>query len=242
MNEFDAQQKTKYNIFSLKNTKYLIYCFNDFQNSIDKPLIKIYYQYGRFPGSENFTNIPQINTPIFLNTETILSPPDLYKEFGRTDEKVLVFLHALAALNIYFGGNQVVSQTAFGEFMKNLTYQALSDENDNIFLSFEESVNFAHSIVNAFTDIENREFEIASQISDKISDKLDTQFKIDEMPAMKTQLREEETIVSEEPKPVEFSTAMKLNQTDLESASEVADSENETLRNNKSNPWSCHRW
>ena len=40
LNEFDAQQKTKY-IFSLKNTKYLIYRFNDFQNSIGKPLIKI---------------------------------------------------------------------------------------------------------------------------------------------------------------------------------------------------------
>ena len=88
---------------------------------------------------------------------------------------MLVPLHALAALNIFFGGNQLVSQTAFGEFMKN----------DNIFLSFEESVNLAHSIVNAFSDIENREFEIASQISDKISAKLDTQFEIDEIPAMK---------------------------------------------------------
>ena len=74
-----------------------------------------------------------------------------------TDAKGLVSLHALAALNIYFGGNKVVSQTAFGEFMKNLTYQALSDENDNIFLSFEESVNLAHSIVNAFADTENKE-------------------------------------------------------------------------------------
>ena len=160
-------------------------------------------------------------------------------------------------LNIYFGGNQLVSQTAFGKFMKNLTYQALSDENDNIFLSFEESVNLAHSIVNAFADIKNREFEIASQISDKISDKLDTQFEIDETPAMKIQLGEEESIVSEEPKPVEFSTAlkieeineiydrektdylkiaMKLNQTDLESVNEVADSENETLIQEIINP------
>ena len=105
--------------------------------------------------------------------------------------------------------------------------------------------------------MENREFEIASQISDKISDKLDTQFEIDETPAMKIQLGEEESIVSEEPKPVEFSTplkieeineiydrektdylkiAMKLNQTDLESASEVADSENETLIQEIINP------
>ena len=65
-------------------------------------------------------------------TETILSLPDLYKKFAGTDVKGLVSLHALAALNIYFGGNQVVSQTTFGEFLKNLTYQALSDENDNI--------------------------------------------------------------------------------------------------------------
>ena len=41
LNEFDAQQKTKYDIFSLKNTKYLIYRFNDFQNSIGKPILKI---------------------------------------------------------------------------------------------------------------------------------------------------------------------------------------------------------
>ena len=105
-----------------------------------------------------------------------------------------------------------------------------------IFLSFEETVNLAYSIVNAFADIENREFEIASQISDKISNKLDTQFEIDETPAMKIQLGEEETIIFEETKPVEFSSpikieeineiydrektdylkiAMKLNQTDL---------------------------
>ena len=126
-----------------------------------------------------------------------------------------------------------------------------------IYFSFEESVNLAHSIVNAFADIKNREFEITSQNSDKISDKLDTQFEIDETPGMKIQLGEEESIVSEEPKPVEFSTplkieeineiydrektdylkiAMKLNQTDLESANEVADSENETLIQEIINP------
>ena len=74
---------------------------------------------------------------------------------------------------------------------------------------------------------------------------------------MKIQIGEKESIVSEEPKPVEFWTplkieeineiydreknddlkiAMKLNQTDLESASEVADSENETLIQEIINP------
>ena len=67
---------------------------------------------------------------------------------------------------------------------------------------------------------------------------------------MQIQLGEEESVVFEEPKPIEFSTplkieeideiydrektdylkiAMKLNQIELELASKVADSENETL-------------
>ena len=41
LNAFEAQGKTKDNFFSFKNTKYLAYSFNDFQNSIDEPLIKI---------------------------------------------------------------------------------------------------------------------------------------------------------------------------------------------------------
>ena len=52
------------------------------------------------------------------------------------------------------------------------------------------------------------EFEIASQISDK----LDTQFEIDETPAMKIQLGEEKSIVSEEPKPVELSNPLKIEE------------------------------
>ena len=93
---------------------------------------------------------------------------------------------------------------------------------------------------------------MASQVNEQISDKLDTEFKVVESPAMQIQ-----TVVSEEPKPVDFSTplkieeineiydrektdylkiAMKLNAIDLISASEVADSENETLIQEIINP------
>ena len=62
-----------------------------------------------------------------------MSPTDLYKTFAGTDAKGLASLHALAALNIYFGGSRIASQTSFGELLKNLTYQALCQENDDIF-------------------------------------------------------------------------------------------------------------
>ena len=214
--------------------------------------ISFYYLYGRFPGSKDFTNVPFVNKPIFLKTETTLSLPDLYSKFSATDAKGLVSLHVLAALNIYFGGERTISQTAFGEFMRNLTYQARSHENDDIFLSFDEGVNLAHSIVNNLAEIENRQFKMASQVSEQISDKLDTEFEVVESPTMQIQ-----PVVSEEPNSADFSTplkieeineiydrektdylkiAMKLNPIDLESASEVADSENETLIQKIINP------
>ena len=87
--------------------------------------------------------------------------------------------------------------------------------------------------------------------------KLDTKFDVIEAPAMQIQLGEEESEIEHEPKPVEFSTplkieeineiydnekveflkiAMKLNQIDLESPSKAADSENEALIQEIINP------
>ena len=104
--------------------------------------------------------------------------------------------------------------------------------------------------------MKNREFEIASQVSEQISDKLGTQFEVVKVPEMQIQLGEE-SVIPEEPKPIEFSTplkiveineiydsektdylkiAMKLNQIELESTSEVADCENETLIQEIINP------
>ena len=218
--------------------------------------ISFYYLYGRFPGSEEFVNVPFVSKPVFLKTETNLSPADLCSKFSATDAKGLASLHALAALNIYFGGFKEISKTAYGEFMKNLTYQALSQENDNIFLSFEESINLAHSIVDTFAETENIQFERASQISDQLSDKLDTEFEAVQFLAMQILLGEEPE-TAQGPKSIHYSTlltkgnikeiydkektdylkiAMKLNATDLESASEVADSENEKLFQEIINP------
>ena len=198
----DKKKETKEDLLS-KN-----FSWKDSLTELDS-WISFYYQYGTCPGSKTFINVPHVDQQIFLRTKTFLPPPDLYKKFAGTDAKGLVSLHALAALNIYFGGNRTASQTAFGELLKNLTYQALSQENDDIFLSFEEGVNLVHSIVNAFAEMENTEFQIASQDSKQISEKLDTQFEVVEALAMQIQLGEEESVITEEPKPIEFSTPLK---------------------------------
>ena len=148
--------------------------------------------------------------PIFLKTEMPLSPLNLYRTSAGADTKGLVSLHGLAALIIYFGGNQQASQTASGEFFKKLTYEALSQENDNIFLSFGNRINLVHSILEAFINKKNDEIEKASKISEEIKTRLDTKFDVIEAPAMQSQLGEEESEIEHEPKPTEFSTPLKI--------------------------------
>ena len=168
--------------FSIKNYSY----WDSLTNLND--WISYYYLYGKFSGSEEFINFPFVNKLGFLKTETNLSPADLYSKFSATTAKGLVSLHALCALNIYFGGRKTVSQFAYGEFMKNVTYQTLSQENDDIFLSFDFATDLAPSTVNALADIENEEGKMASEISDQISDKLDIEFETVDSPAIQIQL------------------------------------------------------
>ena len=147
---------------------------------------------------------------------------------------------------------------ALGEYLKILTYQALSDENDNIYLSFTYGMSLIHSLLEALTRKQKQEIEKSKEISEKIKDKLDIIFDTIESPAMKIQLGEEESEAkSEYSIPKKFSTplnkkevaemydcqtddylktAMKLNQTNLESTTEVADSENEALIDEIINP------
>ena len=82
-----------------------------------------YFKFGRFPGSQKLVSIPKADLPYFLKTDMAISPFDLYKKFAGTDAKALVSVHALAALNIHFEGNKYISQTAIGEYLKNLFFK-----------------------------------------------------------------------------------------------------------------------
>ena len=174
-----------------------------------------------------------------LKTTMPLSPMKLHTSFRGTDAKGLASFHALAALNIYFDGSQDVSKIALGEYLKNLTYQALSDKNDNIYLSFTYGASLIHSLLKALTTKQKQEIEKSKEISEKIQDKLDITFDTIELSAVKIQLGDKESEAeSEYFIPKKFSTplnkkevaemydrqmddylkiAMKLNQTNLES-------------------------
>ena len=65
-------------------------------------------------------------------------PIDLYKNFAGTNAKALASIQGLAALNIHLGRSKFTSLNAIYECLKNLTFQALNQENDKFFISFED--------------------------------------------------------------------------------------------------------
>ena len=153
--------------------------------------IAFYFRHGRFPGSQKLISILQEKLLFFLRTDMPISPVDLYKKFSGTDAKTLVSIHALAALNIHFGRNKYISQGVLGKYLKNLTYQALSQEYDKIFMSFREM----GSLVN---DWKHTNWKL-SAIREEIRKQLKTDFKLNLSPVMKIQRGEEEIETKPEP-------------------------------------------
>ena len=366
LNDYNSYEKTKFDLLTLKNTKYLVYCFNDMLKSAGQPMIKIrhskvtddylaaeeiqnqnwqhfiervievckskeigstikksedfllttvenvtmakksyesfynivqrnfystmqqlsvdeqneirddflrenfwweditsqldswvlfYCKFGRFLGSQKLVSIPKVHLPYFLKTDMPISPVDLYKNFAGTDAKALVSIHALAALNIHFGRNKYISQTAIGEYLQNLTYQALNQENDKKFMSFDNIGLLVNDLLEQFVRKENTEIDKASVMCEKINNKLKTNFQSVLSAEIKIQKGEEDKEIETKPKPIDASaplkklgefyeteketflkTALTINQTDLETATDAADADSEALFEEIINP------
>ena len=85
-----------------------------------------FFNHCTFASSQELIIVPQADIPPFVNTDTPLSPIDLYRNFKATNAKALVSIQALAALHNYYGGNRQISKDALSEFLHNLTFQTLS--------------------------------------------------------------------------------------------------------------------
>ena len=125
----------------------------------------IAFSKGRFPGSQRLIMLLQADIPDFVKTEMPLSPIDLYKKFKAKDAKALASVQAIAALNIHLGGDRDISKKALTEFLCNLTFQALSKENDGIFMSFEHVGNLFHDIFESLAKVDQNWLMIAKYLA-----------------------------------------------------------------------------
>ena len=133
--------------------------------------VSFYFKHGRFPGNGDLTILPQTQLPKLIDQLSVeVSPVELYKKFGNGDAKSLVSFQAIIALFLYYGGEGVIAKRAMDEWKENLTFQALSKENDKITMKFDYLAEIVFYFLKAFLTLE-AEFEEHEKIKLEISNK-----------------------------------------------------------------------
>ena len=180
--------------------------------------IAFFFSKGRFPGSQKLIMLPQANITDFVKTETPLSPIALYKKFKATDIKALASIQAIAVLNIHLGGDRDISKNALTEFLRNVTFQAFSKENDDIWLSFEHVGNLFFNILESLAKIDQQLVNDSKILSENLKEELNkTEYEIDLPPELEIQenlakYRKEGEKLLLPPKPFSSSTPLKTKE------------------------------
>ena len=118
--------------------------------------VSFYFKQGRFPGNNNLTILPQSEIPKTIDRLTVeVSPVELYKKFGNSETKSLVSFQAIVALFLHYGGDALTAKRAMEEWKNNLTFQALSKENDKVTMQFDYLAKIVFYFLRAFLTLEN---------------------------------------------------------------------------------------
>ena len=105
-----------------------------------------FYDTGRFPGRNTLIHVPMADMPSFINSNDWISPRSLYETYLGRDMQGLTSVQFLAAFNRFLGGNREVSRNAMSEFFHNLSWQALTNDNDSVKIKFEAITGLVKSI------------------------------------------------------------------------------------------------
>ena len=105
-----------------------------------------FYDTGRFPGRNTLIHVPMADMPSFINSNDWISPRSLYETYLGRDMQGLTSVQFLAAFNRFLGGDREVSRNAMSEFFHNLSWQALTNDNDSVKIKFEAITEFVKSI------------------------------------------------------------------------------------------------
>ena len=105
------------------------------------------------------TILPQINLPSTVDQLSVeVSPVQLYEKLKKSDSKKLVSFQAIVALFLYYWGEKKIAKKAMEEWKENLTFQALSKENDNVVMNFDYLTDIVLYFLKAFL-IRESEFQ-----------------------------------------------------------------------------------
>ena len=129
-------------------------------SEILKVFDRIFFLYGSFAAINELTVVPTGDVPDFVKSKDVISSLELYDKFSSGSSRGLAYLYFLAALNIHLGGKKLISKNAMSEFYHNLSMQALSKSNDEVFFKFDP-INCLNKNLNKLMIGKIRAFEMA---------------------------------------------------------------------------------
>ena len=145
------------------------------QNRILATYRDFFYDTGRFPGRYELIRLPTPIIPSFIRSNDWISPRSLYETYVGRDMQGITSVQFLATFNRFLGGNVELSRNAMNEFFHNLSWQALTNDNDSVQIKFEaitelvKSINFL--LQKKIYESKKRTQEINAKIQDKLLEK-----------------------------------------------------------------------
>ena len=173
--------------------------------------VSFYFKHGRFPGNADLTILPQTQLPKLVDQLSVeVSPIELYKKFGNGNAKSLVFFQAIIALFLYYGGEGTIAKRAMDEWKENLTFQALSKENDKVTMKSDYLAEVVFYFLRAFLTLES-EFEESINLKLQILNKTINTSTEDQIVKISTPKR---TPILRPPLPIFFTRDSSLSERD----------------------------
>ena len=121
---------------------------------------RFFFLCGRFPAINEPTVVPTGDVPDFVKLKDVISLSKLYDKFSSGSSRGLACVCFLAVLNIHLGGEKLILKNAMSEIYHNLSMQALSKLNDEVFLKFD-AINCLNKNLNNLLIGKIRAFEMA---------------------------------------------------------------------------------
>ena len=129
------------------------------QNDLLMIFSNFYFKTGRFPGFFELINVPPGENPHFIEKNDKISPFEINEKFSNTDSYGLSSVQFLAVLNVFFGGDKILSKNVMSEFLHNLSLQALTIDDDKIEMQFYEIEELSKNLKRLIRDDERYEIE-----------------------------------------------------------------------------------
>ena len=134
-----------------------------------------YYDYGRFPGRLELIHLPTPIMPSFVKSRDWISPRSLADSYVSRDMQGVTSVQFLAVFHRFLGGDVELSRAAMNEFFHNLSWQALTNENDKVKINFEaiaelvKNINFL--LQKKIYESKKKTQEINNRIQNKLLEK-----------------------------------------------------------------------